>query len=91
MVRSISGKQQKPLTQLARLREQLLALEPEVTAQDRKKLAQKLNITKSCISQYLHGNIRNTDRAIEMISILHECLQKREVKISQLCTLSNKG
>lgn len=74
--------QKKIETQAERLSKELVNIKPDVTANDRKRIESELGYSKGTISNYLSGNVDNSDTAVNILTFLRGRIAEREKVIA---------
>lgn len=68
---------EKNKTQSNQLAAALLLLKADVTARDRKSAQEKFNMSRTTISQYLNGEVRDNDTAVSLLTHFRSCISER--------------
>lgn len=71
----------KVLTQSEVLKNELERLAKDVTKADREAFLDKHSISKSTLSMYLNGDVRDNDTAVTIISFMQGRIEERYKKI----------
>lgn len=69
--------QRKNLSQRELLADKLVNMSIDVTANDREALCQEEGFSKSTISDYLNGTVRDNDTAVKMIQFFQKRINDR--------------
>lgn len=75
--------------QRVQLAQALVAISPNVTADDRSACAKKYNISKQTICYYLNGRVTNNDKALLVLEYLKKRIHNRQQEIEQICQNNN--
>lgn len=65
------------LTQAQRLGNKLIGLSVDVTSEDRIACTKELEVSKTTISNYLNGKIRDNDTAVSLITFFTKRIESR--------------
>lgn len=72
-------------TQKDRVRRAILAIAGDVTMEDRKACERALKVSSMTISNYLKGNVLNSDLGLQILTVLRGRIDSREIQLKLLC------
>jgi len=71
-------KMQIEQTQKQRLAEALKKIKPDVTMKDREAFEKETKITKTTLSYYLNGDVKDNDTAVLVLDFMRKRISKRD-------------
>lgn len=74
------------ITQRERLAAELVAIKEDITATDRKEYLSNHATKKGTLSMYLNGDVRDNDKAVEMLKFFRERIAKRDQELTALAS-----
>jgi hypothetical protein len=74
-------KKQENLTQAKRIGEMLIQVAQDITADNRRTIIDKLNISMATLSKYLGGKVADSDTGASILVCCRAIIKKRERQI----------
>lgn len=68
----------KELSQKDRLAQELISINADITTSDRKDYINDRNVTRTMLTNYMHGKVGNADRALDMLLFFRDRISQRE-------------